>query len=346
MDTKAALIQTHDSATTDLLLEIMAGMHTANISADCDRDFFTADDEFDGSILDDQDKVNDDTEERSLTLEHGLGLQIKSSDVRKCKAARPSQRLGRGTGREFSTLGDKTSLVMQDLLERKVLDRVHEKLHTSRNSHIYYATATDKDTGKELEYAIKIFRNGKSRQLILRAKHEYECLLRAYQSQVCVPKPVLCEEHILVMHFKGSHGTPVRPVALGLASESYSAEYSYFYRYQEIIGCMRKLFRDARLVHGNITERSFMWHDHGRHDSWASCWLAGLGHAIDRDHPDHMKLLKQDVACIHKVFAKLGLGQATSCKTGLLPQDVALDFITRDNPNRCVANYFCWKFFM
>lgn len=64
----------------------MASMHKATASNVSDRHFFTADDALD--VVDDEDY---DEMERSITWQHGLKLQIKTTGVRKGKSRQPSE---------------------------------------------------------------------------------------------------------------------------------------------------------------------------------------------------------------------------------------------------------------
>jgi RIO kinase 1 len=68
-----------------------------------------------------------------------------------------------------------------------------------------------------------------------------------------------------------------------------------------VLNDVRKLYRDARLVHGDLSEYNIMY--------WRGLpYLIDLSQAVSLDHPLSHEFLKRDVKNINKFFRKLGVG--------------------------------------
>lgn len=312
-------------------------MLAATLYEDVDLHVFSGDYAFGDSLWDDPDEDIDDIDQ-PLVLQSPLSPQNRPVDLSNGRREEVPDRMGRFSGSQFKGMDDTTLLALEDLMNRRLLDQVHKRFHSSATAHIYYATAQDKDTGEKVEYAVKIFRNADQWKLKTRARREFYLLSRARSCRVNAPIPVLCEEHILVTTFLGEDQAPVPALSLGLEDVDEPEDYESWHCYASVLASMRRLYQDARLVHSNVNEYSILYSG----TTW-DCWLTDFGSAVDRENSDHKRLLVKDIARVQTIFRRSGLGKATRNRLGLLPDHTALAFVTLIDPTPSVANFCCWE---
>lgn len=254
----------------------------------------------------------------------GTGLHSKSTSLQhaKKKPAPTGERPGAlAVGGKFGVLHDSISLVLQDMVTKKVLGDVRQRIHTGQHATIYYATGH----GERRGYVVKIFVNAKRKRLKLRAQREFQLLSRAFESGVRVPEPMLCQEHVIVSRFVSASKHEKLKPAPPLCDVRDFSLFQLQQCYSSVLGTIRRLYHELRLVHGNISERSVI-----RNKLW-DCYLTDFSHAVDRDHVDHLALLKKDLASVQAFFSSRGLPEATKSVVGLVPDDVAMALITTED---------------
>ena len=93
------------------------------------------------------------------------------------------------------------------------------------------------------------------------------------------------------MEFVGKNGIPAKTL---LESEIDMQDY------QSAISLLRRLYKEAKLVHGDFSEYNIFKTNKG-------LILFDLGSAVDLGHPNSNDFLKRDINNISKFFAKRGL---------------------------------------
>lgn len=205
-----------------------------------------------------------------------------------------------------------TLLNLYQLLNRRVLARVHGVVKAGKESRIYWG-----ETPKGWSVAIKIyltvsseFKKGMlvyiagdprfprvrrdTRNLIqLWARKEYKNLSTAYRAGVRVPKPLTVKDNILVMEFIGEEGVPAPLLkeASGLALDKV---------YRRILEMVRLLYDRAELVHADLSEYNVMvWR--------GEPVLIDLSQAVHRDHPSAPLYLRRDLENLNRFFSRRGV---------------------------------------
>ncbi len=131
----------------------------------------------------------------------------------------------------------------------------------------------------------------KDRDKIIRmwAKKEFRNLKRLREAGVKVPKPIDVTGNVLVMEFIGKDATPA-PLLKDL--ESLDDPESIM---NSIIEDIRKAYREAELVHGDLSEYNIMyWED--------SHWIIDVSQAVVITHPLAFSLLLRDLERVTQFF--------------------------------------------
>jgi RIO kinase 1 len=205
-----------------------------------------------------------------------------------------------------------TLMVVYDFLNSGVIDRIYGVVKAGKESRVYWAE--DKD-GKELAVKIYLtvsaeFRKGMlkyvegdprfkgvkrdTRSLIFAwAQKEFKNLEQAMAVGVRVPKPIAVKNNVLVMEFIGRNGV-CAPSMKEKPPENPDKTY------KTLLGYLKKLYRKAELVHGDLSEYNIMiWR--GRPV------LFDMAQAVPLAHPMADFLLKRDITNLNRFFNRLGV---------------------------------------
>jgi RIO kinase 1 len=205
-----------------------------------------------------------------------------------------------------------TLMIIYQMLNRRELLKVCGVVRSGKESRIYWA----KDF-KNKDVALKVFLTTSSefrkgmltyiegdprffrhkrdtRSLIyLWAQKEFKNLQLAASVGVRVPKPRKVEKNVLVMEFIGEKGEPaplLRETKLKAPSRTY----------KEILSSVTKLYRKARLVHGDLSEYNIM--------IWKyTPVIFDLSQSVPLEHPMAEFFLKRDIVNITTYFAGFGV---------------------------------------
>jgi len=208
---------------------------------------------------------------------------------------------------------DKSTLMtIYSLLNKGVIDEIHGVVKAGKEARIYWG----KDrAGKEL--AIKIylmiaaeFKKGKlqyiegdprfkhvrhdTRSLVFAwALKEFKNLQLALKAKVRVPKPIAIRKNVLVMQFIGKNGNPA-PELKELPPKNPE------FIYTELLEYIKRLYQEAELVHGDISEYNVMvWR--------GKPILFDMAQSVLLSHPMATTFLKRDLQNLNRYFKKLGV---------------------------------------
>ncbi len=208
---------------------------------------------------------------------------------------------------------DKSTLMtIYEFLNKGIIDEIYGVVKAGKEARIYWGKDRD---GKEL--AIKIyltiaaeFKKGKlqyvegdsrfkhvrrdTRSLVFAwALKEFKNLHLALKAKVKVPKPIAIRKNVLVMQFIGKNGNPA-PELREVPPKNPQLIYNKLVEY------IKRLYRKAELVHGDISEYNVMvWR--GRPI------LFDMAQAVLLSHPMATTFLKRDLQNLNRYFKKLGV---------------------------------------
>jgi len=205
-----------------------------------------------------------------------------------------------------------TLMTIYDFLNKRTIDEIYGVVKAGKEARIYWGRDPD---GKEL--AIKIylttsaeFKKGMlpyiegdprfahvrrdTRSLVYAwAQKEFKNLQRAHEVGVRVPRPIAVDNNVLIMEFIGKNG-----VSAPLMKEAPPRNPKRVYR--RLLTYLRKLYRKARLVHGDLSEYNVMiWNDQPV--------LFDVSQGVPLEHPMADQLLRRDLENLYRYFKKVGI---------------------------------------
>jgi len=208
---------------------------------------------------------------------------------------------------------DKSTLMtIYDLMNKHIIEEIFGVVKAGKEARIYWGKDAE---GNEI--AIKIyltvsaeFKKGKlpyiegdprfehvrrdTRSLVYAwAQKEYKNLELAYAAKVRVPKPIAVKNNVLIMEFIGKNGVSA-PLMKDVPPKNPERVYKLLVIY------LKRLYRKARLVHGDISEYNVMiWR--GRPV------LIDVSQAVPIEHPNSETFLRRDLNNLNRYFKKLGV---------------------------------------
>ena len=215
-------------------------------------------------------------------------------------------------------------MVLEEVFDRSTLMTIYELMNKGEIGDIFGAVKAGKEsrlywgkTPNEEEIAIKIylttsaefkkgmlpyimgdprFKNIKrdTRSLVYAwALKEFKNLSSAYEAGVRVPRPIAVKKNVLLMEFIGKDG-----MSAPLMKEAELGDPKQIFR--RLLADLKKLFRKAKLVHGDLSEYNVMVWD-------GKPVIFDLSQTVPLEHPNAELLLKRDLKNLHRFFTKQGV---------------------------------------
>jgi len=211
-----------------------------------------------------------------------------------------------------SVLDERTVITLFKLSKRGLISAIGGPISTGKEANLFYGLGKD-----DKEIAIKIYRieTGdfrdmyeyivgdprfervrKSREDLIHAwtKKEHKNLKRAFENGVRVPEPIMSINNVLLMEFIGEKEKPAPKIKDVEMSEDELEE-----SFNEIIGYMKVLYQDAKLVHADLSEYNILY--------YKGPVLIDMGQAVLNSHFNAIKFLRRDIKNIIRFFNERGL---------------------------------------
>ncbi len=205
-----------------------------------------------------------------------------------------------------------TLMVIYSFLNSGVLYEVHGVVNAGKEARVYWGKNKE---GKELAVKIYLtasaeFKKGMlkyiegdyrfkgvkrdTRSLIFAwAQKEFRNLEQASRAKVRVPKPIAVRNNVLVMEFIGKDGVSAPSLKEQLPSNPEKV-------YNTLLTYLRRLYRKAELVHGDLSEYNIMM--------WkGNPVIFDVSQAVPTSHPMAEFFLRRDLANVNRFFSRLGV---------------------------------------
>ena len=208
---------------------------------------------------------------------------------------------------------DKSTLMtVYDLMNKHIIEEIFGVVSAGKEARVYWGKDAE---GNEI--AIKIyltvsaeFKRGKlpyiegdprfahvrrdTRSLVYAwAQKEFKNLELAYAAKVRVPRPIAVKNNVLVMEFIGKNGV-LAPLMKEVPPKNPERIYKVLITY------LKRLYRKAKLVHGDISEYNVM--------IWRGLpVLIDVSQAVPLEHPNSEMFLMRDLRNLNRYFGKLGV---------------------------------------
>jgi len=209
----------------------------------------------------------------------------------------------------------RTLMTIYELMNRGLIDDFYGVVSAGKESRIYYAENRDGEPLAVKIYLITSAEFKKTRSMYvaydprfqrvprdfrdfiyLWARREYRNLEDAYEAGVPVPKPYFVRNNVLGMQFIGEDGKryPLL-MEVELEPEVYPSIY------EQVLDAVKKLYREAKLIHGDLSEYNIFITPEDR------IILIDLSQAVRIEQPVADELLLRDLRNITRYFKKMGV---------------------------------------
>mmetsp|Transcript_13308 Transcript_13308/g.34882 ORF Transcript_13308/g.34882 Transcript_13308/m.34882 type:complete len:559 (-) Transcript_13308:78-1754(-) len=301
---------------------------------------FHLDEEVDGKMQSDKNWTKLDSRINTKFLaddSHDLGAKTTTAiasikDAHKKESenrVRHTDRSDRATSEQV--LDPRTRMILYKMLKNDYLKEINGCLSTGKEANVYQAVGPD-----DSEYAVKIyktsilvfkdrdryvtgdyrFRKGYSkhnpRKMVqMWAEKEYRNLNRINQAGIPSPKPILLKLHVLVMELVGGEGWAAPRLKNADLTQQELGDL-----YWELVGYMRIMYQDCRLVHGDLSEYNILYHQ-------GKLFIIDVSQSVEHDHPMSLDFLRKDVKNVTEFFGVRGVV--------VLRERELFDFVTQDS---------------
>jgi len=213
-------------------------------------------------------------------------------------------------------LDPRNRMILLKMINRGFLESVNGCVSTGKEANVYHAAT--KTPG--VDRAIKIYRTSilsfkdrdkyvsggyrfrhgycrKNPRKMVRtwAEKEMRNLTRIHACAIPCPQPFMLRNHVLVMEFLGVEGVP-SPLLKDVSLNESTARQLYL----ECILIIRRMYKDARLVHADLSEFNLLYHR-------GSIVVIDVSQAVEHDHPRAVDFLRKDCCNMNHFFRKNGV---------------------------------------
>ena len=219
---------------------------------------------------------------------------------------------------------ESTLMVLYKFLNKGVLEELFGTINSGKEANVYYGKAPNGD-----EYAVKVYRTvasvfkrineyiagdrrfkryKKNSYAIIYtwARKEFSNLKRMEKAGMPVPKPIEVEKNVLIMGFLGRDG-----LAFPLIRETEVENPDK--QYKSIIDDIKKLYEEAGLVHGDLSEYNLMFDPDEQ-----QYYVIDVSQAVLTSNPRADLYLYRDLTNVNNYFE--GLGVTTISRDTLFKQ--------------------------
>lgn len=205
---------------------------------------------------------------------------------------------------------DKTTMfTMYEMINAKIISYVNGIVKAGKESALFWAVDPE---GKDV--ALKVYltstssfkkrapyilgdprfshlKKGTRNMVYLWAQKEFKNLKQCIRHELPVARPLHVSKNVLAMEFVGKAGVPAPTLHETEVDEN---------DYAQIIDFITKLYKKAKLVHGDLSEYNVFKTEGG-------LVVFDFGSAVDTIHPNAQNFLERDIKNMSYFFAKRGL---------------------------------------
>ncbi len=241
-------------------------------------------------------------------LDKKLESRINSKLISKAKRGKLADGF-KGNKTVNDVLDRTTVMTIYDLIKSRIISYVNGVVKAGKESVLFWAVDEN-----QKDIALKVFlvstsnfkkrapyilgdprftkiKSGTRNMVNLWAQKEFTNLTRCYEIGIPTVKPIYVSKNVLALEFVGKNGIPEKTL---LTSQ---VDYN---DYEMAISILRKLYKNAKLIHGDFSEYNIFKTEKG-------LVVFDLASGVDIRHPNSKEFLKRDINNITKFFVKRGL---------------------------------------
>ncbi|CAH6720302.1 serine/threonine-protein kinase Rio1p [[Candida] jaroonii] len=242
-------------------------------------------------------------------------------------------------------LDPRTMRFLAKLINKGIISRINGCISTGKEANVYHGDHEDEEGNITKEYAVKIyktsilvfkdreryvdgefrFRNTKGqsnpRKMVkVWAEKEFRNLKRLYTNGIPCPEPIDIRSHVLVMEYltKGE-GQP----SPKLKDHDFKGEEEIVHYYHQMLFYMRRMYKECRLVHADLSEYNSIVHQD-------KLYIIDVSQSVEHEHPMSLDFLRMDIKNVNDFFNRK--------KINVYPERLIFKYITEENEHLGIEN--------
>ncbi|EER39431.1 serine/threonine protein kinase RIO1 [Histoplasma capsulatum var. duboisii H88] len=239
------------------------------------------------------------------------------------KGDRGADKSDRATSEQV--LDPRTRMILLQMINRNVVSEVNGCLSTGKEANVYHAVSYPDDDGEPLQRAIKVYKtsilvfkdrdkyvsgefrfrqgyNKSNNRAMVKvwAEKEMRNLKRLYAAGIPCPEPLYLRLHVLVMGFLGNSKGFAAPRLKDVDLTGSDPEEQWRALYIELLGHMRTMYQECRLVHADLSEYNILYHEN-------KLYIIDVSQSVEHDHPRSLEFLRMDIKNVTDFFQRKGV---------------------------------------
>ncbi|XP_049301586.1 serine/threonine-protein kinase RIO3 [Anopheles funestus] len=267
-----------------------------------------------------------------MKLSNKVFNQLKSHSKKATKMKHKAQDRKENIATAEMGLDEPTRLILYKWINNQLLESIDGVISTGKEAVILHAETdpynpnlSEDEPSPPKEVAIKVFSTTlnefKQRDRYIKddfrfagrfskqnartvinmwAEKELRNLNRIQRAGILCPKIVALKKNVLVMEFIGENMIPAPKLKEAILSDRQLKD-----AYLEVVEIMHKLYKEARLVHADLSEYNILMHDN-------HCWIIDVAQSVEPGHPGALEFLMRDCDNISTFFSKRGVADVKS----------------------------------
>ncbi|HOT93949.1 MAG TPA: serine protein kinase RIO [Methanoregulaceae archaeon] len=199
-----------------------------------------------------------------------------------------------------------TLLALYRLIHKKRLSAIGGPISTGKEANVYRGEAGDRAVAVKIYRiqtanfnAMSVYLQGDRRFASVRrtrkeviftwTRKEFANLKRAHDAGLPVPEPLSFDRNILLMGFLGEDERPYPRLKEAEMVDPAAT-------YARVVEFVRRLYREARLVHADLSEFNILLGD--------EVYVIDMGQSVTPDHPQALRFLMRDIRNVNRFFGE------------------------------------------
>lgn len=218
-------------------------------------------------------------------------------------------------------LDPRTRMILLQMINRNIVSEINGVISTGKEANVYHAMSVDNE-GNETHRAIKVYKTSilvfKDREKYVAgefrfkqgynkssnrarvkvwAEKEMRNLKRIHAAGIPSPDPLYLRLHVLGMSFIGDPKGVAAPRLKDVEFVDGDPLTRWRSIYVEILGYVRKMYQECRLVHADLSEYNVLYHDD-------KPYIIDVSQSVEHDHPRSLDFLRMDIKNINDFFKR------------------------------------------
>jgi len=222
-------------------------------------------------------------------------------------------------------LDQRTRMILLQMINRGVVSEIHGAISTGKEANVYGAVLHPEDGSAAVQRAIKVYKTsilvfkdreryitgehrfkggaekGNNRKMVkLWAEKEFRNLRRLHMAGIPCPEPLKLKLHVLVMAFLGDRRGWAFPRLRDAQITGDDADQEWRQLYVQLLGLMRRMYQECRLVHADLSEYNILYND-------KKLYIIDVSQSVEHDHPRSLEFLRMDIKNVGDFFRRKGV---------------------------------------